>query len=251
MTDDANDREGTTSADSGRSEGTLGVVRTTLAKRDSKGRPLAVYGILGIGVVTLLALMLVIYFWSADRDQPEQPICTSIAPNRAEDGVRDGEVAHLILGFDAGVERSTEREWGPVLARIDYVDGQCATLPQGIVNQADILSILGAIAFYNQTTESAQIAITYNAMTGLEPILFMTPTTVPAETPVPTEPPVSPVSTSPAATPALAPTDAPTVVPAIPASSPAATPRADTSTATPTRTPTSTISPAPSPTLAP
>ncbi|MDQ3655712.1 MAG: hypothetical protein M3457_11615 [Chloroflexota bacterium] len=246
MTDDTNDREGSTPAGSGRSEGTLGAVRTTLAKRDSKGRPLAVYGILGIGVVTLLALMLVIYFWSADRDQPEQPICTSISPNRAEDGVRDGEVAHLILGYDAGVERSTEREWGPVLARIDYVDGQCATLPQGIANQADILSILGAIAFYNQTTESAQIEVTYNAMTGLEPILFTTPTTVPAETPVPTEPPVSPVST-PAATPAPAPTGAPTEVPATPASSPAATPRAATLTPTPTRTPTSIISPAPSP----
>jgi len=245
MTDDTNDREGSSPANSGRSEGTLGAVRTTLAKRDSKGRPLAVYGILGIGVVTLLALMLVIYFWSADRDQPEQPICTSIAPNRAEDDVRDGEVAHLILGYDAGVDLSTEREWGPVLARIDYVDGQCATLPQGIANQADILSILGAIAFYNQTTESAQIEITYNAMTGLEPILFTTPTTVPAETPVPTEPPVSPVSTPPAATPAPAPTDAPTVAPAIPASSPVATPRAGTSTPTPS--PALSPSPAPSP----
>jgi hypothetical protein len=108
-----------------------------------------------------------------------------------------------------------------VLARIDYVNGQCATLPQGIVNQADILSILGAIAFYNQTTESAQVEITYNAMTDLQPVLFTTPTTVPTETPTPTEALVSP-----AATPAPAPTGTPTELPATPASSPVATPSA-------------------------
>ncbi len=244
MTDDTNDREGSHPADSGRSQGTLGAVRTTLAKRDSKGRPLAVYGILGIGVVTLLALMLVIYFWSADRDQPEQPICTSISPDRAEEGVRDGEVAHLILGFDAGVDLPTEREWGPVLARIDYVDGQCATLPQGIANQADILSILGAIAFYNQTTESAQVEITYNAMTGLQAVLFTTPTTVPTETPVPTAAPESPVST-PVAPPTEPPV--PTEPPATPKASPAATPQLETATPTPSRTPSPTPSPASTP----
>ncbi len=245
MTDDTNDREGTTSAASGRSEGTLGAVRTTLAKRDSKGRPLAVYGILGIGVVTLLALMLVIYFWSADRDQPEQPICTSISPARAEEDIRDGEVDHLILGYDAGAEVPADREWGPVLARLDYVNGQCASLPQGIVNQAYILSILGSIAFYNQTTESAQIEITYNAMTGLQAVLFTTPTSVPAETPVPTAtviPPESPVS-SPVAT-VETPTPAPTEAPATPAASPDATPQVSA----PIQVPTATASPTPSPT---
>jgi len=241
MTHDKNDRNGAVPAGSGRSHGTLGAVRTTLAKRDSKGRPLAVYGILGLGVVTLLALMLVIYFWSTDRDQPEQPICTSISPARAEEGVRDGDVAHLILGYDAGVDLSTEREWGPVLARIDYVDGQCATLPQGLANQADILSILGAIAFYNETTESAQIEITYNPMTGLEPVLFTTPTTVPTQTPVPAEtPPLSPVST-----PVAPPTDTPvpTGSPATPAASPKATPQLETATPAPTWTPSPTPSP--------
>lgn len=244
MTDDKNDRDGVRPAGSGRSGGTFGAVRTTLARRDAKGRPLAVYGILGLGVVTLLALMLVIYFWSTDRDQPEQPICTSISPVRAEEGVRDGEVAHLILGYDAGVDLSTDRDWGPVLARIDYVDGQCATLPQGLANQADILSILGAIAFYNETTESAQIEIIYNPMTGLEPVLFTTPTTVPTQTPVPTEaPPVSPVST-----PVVSPTVVPTEKPVTPRASPAATPQAETETPTPTRTPSPTPNPASTPT---
>ncbi len=242
MTDDSTDREGTAPAGSGRSPDALDAVRATLAKRDSKGRPLAVYGILGIGVVTLLALMLVIYFWSADRDQPEQPICTSISPDRAEAAIRDGEVELLVLGYDAGVEAPTERDWGPVLARLDYVDGQCATLPQGIANQADILSILGAIAFYNQTTESAQVEITYNAMTGLERVLFTTPTPVPSPTPAPTDaPPVSPEST-----PVAPPTTAPTEPSATPQASPAAV-----STAPPTRTPAPTTASTSSPPATP
>jgi len=245
MTDDTKEREGPESPGAGanRSDGTLGTVRATLARRDAKGRPLAVYGILGLGVVTLLVLMLVIYFWSADRDQPEQPICTTISPARAEEDVRDGEVEQLILGYDANAERPADRHWGPVLAQIDYVDGQCATLPQGIANQADILSILGAIAFYNQTTESAQVEITYNAMTGLQLVLFTTPTAVPTETTVPTDTPVSAVST-PAATPALTPAEEPTEIPALPAASPKATP----STETPAREPTAPASPTAPPT---
>lgn len=246
MSDDTKDREEPRASNPGRSGGTLGAVRTTLAKRDSKGRPIAVYGILGIGVLTLLALMLVIYFWSADRDQPEQPICTSISPDRAEEGVREGEVELLILGYDADADLPTSRDWGPVLARLDYVDGQCALLPQGIANQADILSILGAIVFYNETTESAQIEITYNAMTGLEPVLFMTPTAVPTATRVPTEAPVMPAST-----PAVSPADAPAIVVATPQASPQATTRAGTPTAAVTPTPTQTPSPTPNPSPAP
>lgn len=242
MTDDSKDREGPAPAGSSRSPGALDAVRATLAKRDSKGRPLAVYGILGIGVVTLLALMLVIYFWSADRDQPEQPICTSISPARAEEAIRDGEVELLVLGYDAGVEAPTERDWGPVLARLDYVDGQCATLPQGIANQADILSILGAIAFYNQTTESAQVEITYNPMAGLERVLFTTPTTVPSPTLVPTEAPL----VSPESTPVIPPTSAPTEPPATPQASPAAI-----STTSPTREPAPTTAPTSSPPATP
>ena len=69
MTDETKDQEQPESHDSGRSSSTLGAVRTTLSKRDSKGRPLGVYVILGIGVATLFVLMLVVYFWSADRDR--------------------------------------------------------------------------------------------------------------------------------------------------------------------------------------
>lgn len=206
MTDDTIDQDRPDPTDSGRSGGALGAVRTTLAKRDSRGRPLAVYGILGIGVATLLALMLVIYFWSANRDRPEQPICTTIPADRAEDAIRDGEVERLILAYDGGVDFATERSWGPVQARIDYVDGQCANLPQGIANQTGLLAILGAIAFYNETTESAQVEVTYNPITGLDPSLFTMPTPVLTETPIPTQlPEATETPPSPEASPTAAP----------------------------------------------
>jgi hypothetical protein len=241
MTDDTTDKEQPGSADPGRSGTSLGSLRTTLAKRDARGRPVAVYGILGIGVATLLVLMLVIYFWSADRDNPEQIICTTITPQRAQDAVRDGEVERLTLAYDQQVESSTDRRWGPVLARIDYVDGQCANLPQGLVNQTDVLSILGAIAFYNQTTESAQVEITYNAMTELDAQLFTTPTTVPSPTQVPTETPAG--IESPVSTPQATPTEAPATEE--PVASPAATPRGGTPEDMPTRTPTATATATP------
>jgi len=231
MTDDSNDQKQPESTGSGRSAGSLGALRTTLAKRDSRGRPLAVYGILGIGVATLLALMLVIYFWSADRDRPEQPICTTIPADQAESAIRDGEIERLILAYDGSVDFATDRAWGPVQARIDYVDGQCANLPQGISNQTGLLAILGAIAFYNQTTESAQVEVAYNPITGLDSALFTTPTPVPTETPVATE---GPEETELPPSPAAIPTETIAIPAATPATPDAGSPvTVPTSSATP------------------
>jgi len=232
MTDDPNDQRQPESTDSGRSGNTIGTLRTTLAKRDARGRPLAVYGILGIGVATLLALMLVIYFWSADRDRPEQIICAAISPDRAQLAVRDGQVERLMLAYDGDVDLATDRTWGPVLARIDYVDGQCANLPQGIANQTDVLGILGSIAFYNETTESAQIEILYNPTAGLDSQLFAAPTLEPTATTPPTETPA--VMETAAATPATIPTEAPATPVATPATPAVGTPEIAMPTATST-----------------
>lgn len=233
MSDDTKDQDQPESADSGTSSGALGAVRSTFRKRDSKGRPLGVYVILGIGVATLLILMLVVYFWSADRDRQEQPICTSITPARAQDGVREGDVERLIVAFDEEVKTPTSQAWGPVLAQVDYVDGKCGILPQGIANQSDILAIVGAITFYNQTTDSAQVEIVYNPATGLDDALFVVTTEAPSETPPPSETPVSTPVATPTATESA--TEVPAVTPASPAASPAGTPAAPTPepTATP------------------
>lgn len=230
MSDNRQDQNPPESTDSGRSGNTLGTLRTTLAKRDARGRPLAVYGILGIGVATLLALMLVIYFWSADRDRPEQIICAAISPDRAQHAVRDGQVERLTLAYDGGVDFATDRTWGPVLARVDYIDGQCANLPQGITNQTDVLGILGSIAFYNETTESAQIEILYNPTAGLDTQLFAAPTPLPTATIAPTE--TVEATKTPPATPATIPTDLPATPVATPATPAVGTPEVATPTAT-------------------
>lgn len=236
MADESKDQKQPGRAGSGRSFGEL---RAALTRRDVRGRPLAVYGILGIGVATLVVLMLVIYFWSADRDRPEQPICTTISADRAEETIREGEVERLTLVYDGSVDFATERTWGPVQARIDYLDGQCANLPQGLVNQTAVLAILGTIAFYNQTTESAQVEILYTSLIDLDPLLFTTPTPVPTDTP-PTAPPVE---TETPATPVAPPTEAPTPTPMETPATPAATPATPQTGAT--RTPDSTPSATP------
>jgi hypothetical protein len=218
-------------AGSGRSRSRIGAVRTTLTRRDDRGRPVGVYGIVGIGVATLLVLMLIVYFSSGDGDNPEQPICTTISPEHATDDVRQGKVESLTLAYARQVETPTDEAWGPVQARVDYVDGSCGNLPQGISNQSGLLMILGAIDFYNQTTESAQVKVTYSGLDSLDSSLFVTPTAVPTESP--TTVPGTEAPTVPDAT--------PTQLPPSPAASPER-PR-PTTTPLPTRTPIPTITP--------
>lgn len=225
MTDETNSRSRPDADDAGRPGRPLGMVRSTLSRRDSRGRPVAVYGILGLGVATLLVLMLIIYFWSADRDRPEQNICTTITPDHASRDIRDGQVARLVLAYDTGVETPADGAWGPVQARLDYADDSCAYLPQGIANQAAVLAVLGEITFYNQTTDSAQVDVVYNAVTGLDPALFTMPTPPPTATPPPTD---GPTATTAPATPEATPepTEQPTQEPTVPAATPGASPQA-------------------------
>jgi len=165
-------------------------VRQKLGSRDSRGRPLSVYGILAIGVATLLVLLLVVYFSASDRDNPDQPICTSIQPAQAENAVRDGQAQRLTIAYDDEIEMPTNKRWGPVLARLDYADGQCANLPQGIANQGDVYAIVGVINFYNETTENPQVEIVYDRSNSLDEGLFVPPTIPTTPTPVPTATPV-------------------------------------------------------------
>jgi len=164
-------------------------LRRQIASRDAQGRPLSVYGVLGIGVATLLILLLVVYFSAADRDRADQPICTTIQPEQAELAVRDGTARRLTIAYDDEVELPTNRRWGPVLARLDYANGQCANLPQGIANQGDVYAIVGVIDVYNETTENPRVEIIYDRASTLDDALFampsptVTPTTVPTPSP--------------------------------------------------------------------
>ena len=178
-------------------------LRRRLASRDAQGRPLSVYAVLALGVATLLVLLLVVYFSSADRDRADQPICTTIQPEQAELAVRDGTARRLTIAYDDEVEIPTNRRWGPVLARLDYANGQCANLPQGIVNQGDVYAIVGVIDVYNETTENPRVEIIYERSSTLDEELFALPT--------PTAPPT--VVSTPA--PTIAPTPDPTVAPTL------------------------------------
>lgn len=189
-------------------------MRTRLGGTDSRGRPMSVYGILAAGVTALLILLVVIYLTASDRGDPDQPICTTITPEQASLAVRDRQAERLTIAYDDEIETPTSERWGPVLARLDYVDGQCANLPQGIANQADVYEIVGVINVYNEITENTQVQIVYERSSTLNAGLFVIPTEVPTATvpppatvivtptpePVPTQPPVIPPAT-PVATP--------------------------------------------------
>lgn len=185
------------------------------------GRPSTfVYVVLGIGVFTLLLLLAVIYFSASERERTSPPICTDISREDAEAAVLAGNVDRLTVVYDETPRQPASNRFGPVLAKLDYTDGTCSNLPQGVANQEVVYAISGVIAFYNQTSEQQQVEITYQPSGQLDASLFVvpTPTPDPSPTPEPTAEPIespavvaspmrdsSPdVSASPAATPAPA-----------------------------------------------
>jgi len=155
----------------------------------NRERPLAVYGVLVLGVVTLLVLLSIIYFSSGDRDKPELPICTDITADTATQRVYAGDVKSLMVNYDDNGDPKTGERFGPVQARIEFTNGQCAYLPQGITASASIYQVLGVIDFYNGTTEGSQIEVKTQRAENLPDSLFETPTPEPTETAIPTETP--------------------------------------------------------------
>lgn len=192
----------------------------------SGNRPRSVYAVLGVGVAALLTLLLIIYF-SSDRNTPEQPICTTVDVNTARQAVLEGRIKRITMAYDETAAPPSASNWGPVLARLDYTDGQCANLPQGIVSQDDIYLITGTIKIFNDITENQQVEIKYDRQTALDPALFSTPTPEPTSTPEVTPSPTpgekTPVSTrepvvvppvaTPMATPAVSPQATPVATP--------------------------------------
>ena len=209
-----------------RAEAPLRSMRNTLTRRDANGRPMAVYGIVGIGVATLLILMLVVYLATGDRGKDNQPICTTITTDHAQSDIRAGKVERFTVVYAEDEQTPTDNAWGPVQARLDYADGTCGTLPQGVTNQSGLMVVLGAIDFYNQVTDGARVKVSYSAQTNLDESLFAPPTQAP--TAVSTEAPTATAEpTSPPATPTT-----------IPASPRAITTEQPTATHTPDATPT-------------
>ncbi|HWV23191.1 MAG TPA: hypothetical protein VNZ58_03300 [Thermomicrobiales bacterium] len=153
--------------------------------RGMSHRSRSAYVVLAVGVIALLSLLLIIYF-SSDRNPPELPICTTVSAESARQAVLEGRISRITLAYDDMVTPPSAPDWGPVLARLDYTDGQCANLPQGIMNQNDIYTLLGAITVFNDITENAQVEIKYDRQTELSPSLFATPAPSPTPTLEPT-----------------------------------------------------------------
>lgn len=185
-------------------------------------RPTFVYVVVGVVVVTLTILLAVIYFSASERERTSPPICTDIALAEAQEAVLQGDVDRLTVVYDDTPHTPTSERYGPVLAKLDYFDGTCSNLPQGVRNQEVVYTISGVIAFYNENTDEQQVEVTYQESTQLNESLFALPTATPTFTPtaeptatsVATPTPIVSVATPGRATPGTG---------ASPAASPAAT----------------------------
>ncbi|MGB3329478.1 MAG: hypothetical protein WBA46_11020 [Thermomicrobiales bacterium] len=218
-------------------------------------RSRSLYAVLGIGVASLLVLLGIIYFSATKRENPEQPICTAVATDAAEQAILAGEVHRIVVNYDNQIDAPTDPQWGPVLARVDYVDGSCGNLPQGLVAKEEMARILGTAYLYNQITTQTQVEIILRGTDSLNPALLQLPTATPTATPRVTPTPATPVvivvtaTAEPTATPTETPTASPsptttredaTVSSGSPA--PTGTPRAS---GTPSPTPRDTVTPEP------
>ena len=191
--------------------------------RKAEHRSRSAYVVLAVGVAALLTLLLIIYF-SSDRNQPDQPICTTVSAESARQAVLEGRISRVTLAYDDTVTPPSAQNWGPVLARLDYTDGQCGNLPQGIMNQDDIYLLLGSITVFNDITENTQIVVKYDRETDLSPSLFATPTPPPTPTPEATSTPLPTPSPHASPTAGADMPIGPSLLPASPQASPAATP---------------------------
>lgn len=156
-------------------------------------RSRSLYVVLGIGVVSLLVLLGIIYFSATKRENPEQPICTAVSTDAAEQAILAGQVQRIVVNYDDQVEDTSDARWGPVLARVDYADGSCGNLPQGIVARDEMTRILGVAYFYNQLTTEKQVEISLRGTDTLNPALLTVPTATPTQTPELTPTPATPV----------------------------------------------------------
>lgn len=173
---------------------------------DDSGRPFSVYVILFGGVAALVILLFVVYL-SSDRSIPDQPICSTISVDAAQTAVLEGRIRGITIAYDDEAEPPSASNWGPVLVRINYNDGQCANLPQGITQQDRLYQLIGAVQVYNDITENQKVEIKYDRTTSLAESLYWTPTPIPTMTPEPTPTPDETIPTREPATPTQEPTE--------------------------------------------
>ncbi len=143
---------------------------------DGGGRSSFVYIVVGIVALTLTVLLAIIYFSASEREKTSPPICTDIALEAAERAILEGDVERLTIVYDEAPVTPTSDRYGPVLAKLDFTDGTCSNLPQGVAHQDVVYTVAGVIAFYNQDTEEQKVEVVYQKSANLREDLFLPPT---------------------------------------------------------------------------
>jgi hypothetical protein len=177
------------------------------------GRPSFVYLVVGVVALTLTVLLAIIYFSASEREKTSPPICTDITLARAERAILSGEVDRLTIVYDEAPLTPTSERYGPVLAKLDFADGTCSNLPQGVAHQDVVYTVAGVIAFYNENTDGQKVEVVYQKTANLREDLFALPTATPMQTPTAAPTRVATATATVTATPV------PTRAPATPAGS--------------------------------
>jgi hypothetical protein len=198
------------------------------------GRPLSVYGVLLAGAAVLLILLAIIWITAGGGGGGEGPTCFDVEFADALELIKAGEVERVRVTF--AEERANV---GPISVNLSLVDDTCRNLqPQGVEGEPQMYMIIGAVEYWNQTSDERRIDLSIEASDAIPVELLWTQTPIPTETvvPTPTVPPPTEGPASPTAVPStetVAPTSTamPTVTPiASPDASPAGSPTGNVST---------------------
>jgi len=197
----------------------------TRVNQSLAGRPLTVYLVLFAGAATLLLLLAVVWISATGGgDDPDQQICTEIAPADARAAILAGQVDRVNILLDT--DDPTQTLTG---IQLRFADDSCRQTPQGAEIREQLLAVIGAVSLYNNYADTT-IRIHFQTQ-DIESELLATTTPTPeataTDTPVPT---ATEALASPEPPPA---TSTPTTVP------PTGTPTATTAPSkTPIRSPT-------------
>ncbi|MEJ7762757.1 MAG: hypothetical protein WKF80_08180 [Thermomicrobiales bacterium] len=189
---------------------TIGDNRTVMAPLDRirarlddriGGRPVSAYAVLVAGALVLCVLLTIILSTSGDDDPGTARTCYQQPDVQiAKDDVLSGAIERVRV-----IVPEDRPDFGVAFMELDYVDGSCYTLPQGVIGQDNAFLILGALETYNRTTDQRRVEVNWEEDAVPTNVLFTpTPpaTTAPAatRTPVPTWT-VVPSATAPVALP--------------------------------------------------
>ena len=150
-------------------------------------RPVSAYAVLVAGALVLCVLLAIIITTSGDDDTGTDRTCYQQPDVQiAKRDVLSGAVERVRVIVPEG-----RPQFGVALLELDYVDGSCYTLPQGIIGQDNAFLILGALETYNRTTDQRRVDVTWDEDAVPTNVLFTptpSPTVIPEATwtPVPT-----------------------------------------------------------------